>query len=170
MRGSAPGCCAHCFHHKGRGINPWAVTLAGRKRHFPELNPAYFKRTDPEEYKRLKNKYAVSCRARGKEPTATGLEWSIRGRGERLVVNYLIQGGSRDLLVLGMNKFRRDAPDEFTLVTTVHDEVLTQHPQGAGEEARELLKVSLESAGKALGLKVPIIAEPKTGSNWSEVK
>jgi DNA polymerase-1 len=155
---------------KGRGTNPWAKTLAGRIRYFPELNPAFLKRDNPDEYKRLAKKYRAGCLRRGKKPTATGLEWSVRGRGERLVVNYLIQGGARDLLVLGMNKYRRRAPAAFTIITTVHDEVLTQHPIGRGEEARALLQSCLESAGPMLGLKVPILAEPKTGSTWAEVK
>lgn len=155
---------------KGRGTNPWCKTLAGRIRYFPELNPEYLKRTNPVEYQRLAKKYRAGCVRRGKKPSATGLEWSVRGRGERLVVNYLIQGGARDLLVLGMNEYRRQAPLGFTIVTTVHDEVLTQHPVGCGEQARELLEACLVSAGPKLGLKVPILAEPVTGSNWSECK
>jgi DNA polymerase-1 len=155
---------------KGRGTNPWCKTLAGRIRYFPELNPDYLKRSDPEEYNRLAKKYRAGCKRRGKKPTATGLEWSVRGRGERLVVNYLIQGGARDLLVLGMNEYRRRAPEGFTIVITVHDEVLTQHPIGRGEEARTLLQECLEAAGPMLGLKVPITAEPKTGRTWAEVK
>jgi DNA polymerase-1 len=155
---------------KGRGTNPWCKTMAGRVRYFPELNPAYLMKTDPIEYTRLAKKYRAGCKRRGTKPSATGLEWSVRGRGERLVVNYLIQGGARDLLVLGMNEYRRRAPLDFTIVTTVHDEVLTQHPAGRGEEARDLLQACLESAGPTLGLTVPILADPKTGSNWSEVK
>ena len=155
---------------RGRGTNPWAKTLAGRIRYFPELNPDYLKTTDPVEYQRLNKKYEAGCRRRGKKPGATGLEWSIRGRGERLVINYLIQGGARDLLVLGMNKYRATAPPAYTIVTTVHDEVLTQHPIGCGTHACDLLKSALESAGPTLGLKVPIVAEPVTGRNWSEVK
>jgi len=155
---------------KGRGTNPWAKTLAGRIRHFPELNPDYLKTVNPIEHARLKKKYVAGCRRRGKSPTATGLEWSIRGHGERIVVNYLIQGGARDLLVLGMNKYRATAPSAYTIVTTVHDEVLTQHPIGCGEHACTVLRDALESAGPALGLKVPIVAEPVTGKDWASVK
>jgi len=161
---------------RGRGTNPWCKTLAGRIRYFPELNPDYLKRVDPVEYQRLAKKYRAGCKRRGKKPSATGLEWSVRGRGERLVVNYLIQGGARDLLVLGTNEYRArvaEAPKQypkFSLVTTVHDDALTQHPKGMGEPARKLLRRSLQSAGPRLGLKVPIIADPKTGATWAEVK
>jgi DNA polymerase-1 len=154
----------------GRGPVPWCRTMAGRLRYIPELNQAYMKGHHPVEYQQLYNKYRAKARSNGKTPSETGWEWSLRSRGQRLVVNYLVQGGARDLLVLGMNKYRATAPPGYTIVTTVHDEVLTQHMIGCGEHARMLLKDALESAGPALGLKVPIVAEPKTGSNWSEVK
>jgi DNA polymerase I-like protein with 3'-5' exonuclease and polymerase domains len=88
------------------------------------------------------------------------------------VVNYLVQGGSRDLLVLGMNRYMThpDRASDMTLVTTVHDEVLTQNQIGDGEQARRVLKESLESAGPALGLTVPLVAEPVTGKTWADVK
>lgn len=155
---------------KGRGPVPWAKTRAGRIRYFPELNPGYLKKYDPQEYDRLAKKYKAGCQRRGKRPSPKGLEWSILGRGERLVINYLIQGGARDLLVLGMNRYRACAPESYTIITTVHDEVLTQHPIGCGDHARKLLEECLCWAGPALGLEVPILAEPKTGRNWSEVK
>jgi DNA polymerase-1 len=153
----------------GRGNVPWATTLVGRRRTFPELNPDFMRHYDPKEYDRLAKQYAFKCRERGKVPTPMGQWMSIRSRGERLVVNYLIQGGTRDLLVLGMNHYRRRAPAGFKIVMTVHDEVLTQHPKGCGELARKLLKESLEHVGPALGLEVPIVAEPTTGADWSEV-
>lgn len=149
---------------------PFVHTLAGRIRHIPELNPDWMRHHQPEEYARLVKKYHDNCRIYGRAPKPKGPWFSVRSRGERLVVNYLIQGGARDLLVLGMNAYREAAPPGFTIVTTVHDEVLTQHPAGRGEEARKLLQEALESAGPALGLKVPILAEPKTGSTWGEVK
>jgi DNA polymerase I-like protein with 3'-5' exonuclease and polymerase domains len=150
--------------------------MAGRLRYIPELNQAYMKEHHPVEYQQLHNKYSAKARSNGKQPSATGWEWSLRSRGQRLVVNYLVQGGSRDLLVLGMNAYRNQIAStpkhhkDFTIVTTVHDEVLTQHPIGRGADARGLLKDALESAGPALGLTVPIVAEPVTGSTWAEVK
>ena len=156
----------------GRGPLPWCRTMAGRLRYIPELNADYMKANFPLEYQQLANKYRAGARARGKKATATGLEWSIRSRGQRLVVNYLVQGGSRDLLVLGMNRYMThpDRASDMTLVTTVHDEVLTQNQIGDGEQARRVLKESLESAGPALGLTVPLVAEPVTGKTWADVK
>ena len=74
---------------------------------------------------------------------------ALFSRGKRLVVNYLVQGGSRDLLVLAMNRFRTLAPEGFTLVTTVHDEILTQHPIGRGDEAREIGRASCRERGES---------------------
>jgi len=149
---------------------PFVHTLAGRIRHIPELNPDYMRQKMPEEYAQLTQKYVKRCRQFGREPKPKGAWYSIRSRGERLVVNYLIQGGARDLLVLGMNHFRRHMPKGWQIVTTVHDEVMVQCPEYQAELASDLLKVALESAGPALGLKVPILAEPKIGYTWAEVK
>jgi len=70
-----------------------------------------------------------------------------------------------------MNAYRahKDRTPDMTIVTTVHDEVLTQHEIGNGW-AQAVLKESLESAGPTLGLTVPIIAEPVTGRTWADVK
>jgi len=149
-----------------RGPVPWCKTLAGRRREIPELDPAGWERRDPEAYWRsvhaLRKKYGRLSDRRAAD--------AIRSRGKRLCVNYLVQGGSRDLLVIGMNRYAEDPPGGFSIVTTVHDEVLTQHPIGQGQIARDYLKYCLESAGDVLGLRVPIVAEPKTGSDWYSVK
>jgi DNA polymerase-1 len=151
-------------------VMPMVKTKAGRVRYIPELNPeAFMKNLEPEQQEKMWSdmaaKYDLSPHM-DKEK----LKKSIFSRGKRLVVNYLVQGGCRDVLILGMDEYRKNAPEGFRLVTTVHDEVLTEHPEGRGEEARELLKTSLEGVGKKLGLRVPLIAEPQTGKNWYEVK
>ena len=149
---------------------PWCRTLVGRKRYIPELNPYEWERQDPSAFWKTfyatKKKYGIDSDRRVRD--------AIMSRGKRLVINYLVQGGSRDLLVFGMNTYQRRIADkkyvDYSIVTTVHDEVLTQHPRGLGESARRLLKECLEGAGPRLGLRVPIVAEPKTGSSWMEVK
>ena len=146
---------------------PWAMTMAGRRREFWELRPGDWEREDEGGYrqaaKAMAKKYGLTSKRR--------VDSALESRGRRLVVNYLIQGGARDLLVVGMNNFELSKPtSSWTTVTTVHDEVLIQHPAGSGKLARQILKESLEGAGEYFGLKVPIIAEPKTGRNWAEVK
>lgn len=149
---------------------PFVRTLAGRIRFIPELNPEYMRAKFPEEYAPVAKKYYDRCKIYGRKPKPNGEQYSVRSSGERLVVNYLIQGGARDLLVLGMNYFRHHMPKGWQIVTTVHDEVLVQVPETCRQHGEQLLKEALESAGPALGLKVPILAEPKSGYNWSEVK
>lgn len=151
-------------------ILPMVQTRAGRVRYIPELNPDVFMAnltTEQQEkmWADMAAKYDLDA-----SMDRERLKKSIFSRGKRLVVNYLVQGGCRDILILGMDKYRTHAPDGFRLVTTVHDEVLTEHPIGKGAEAREFLKWALESVGDDLGLRVPLIAEPKTGKNWYEVK
>lgn len=163
-----------------RGPIPWVKTRAGRLRFIPELQPEKWKVRDRESYmalaRHLVSKYNMGPNAfkprfgPNGAPRRSRVDSAIWSRGCRLVVNYLIQGGSRDLLVLAMNEYRRRAPEGFSLVTTVHDEILTTHPAGRGEEGRALLKACMEDTASILKLKVPVIAEPKTGPNWFEVK
>jgi DNA polymerase-1 len=158
-----------------RGPTPWCKTKAGRVRLIPELNADTWRAQDPATYaheaETLAKKYGIRMDAVARTGRLQ-IDEALESRGRRLVVNYLVQGGSRDLLVLGMNAYRQaiDEADGFSLVTTVHDEVLTQHPAGEGETGRAVLKQCLEDAGPRLGLKVPVLAEPKTGKTWSEVK
>lgn len=149
---------------------PFVYTKAGRIRYIPELNPEYMRAKMPEEYAQVAKKYYERCKIYGRTPKPNGEIYSVRSSGERLVVNYLIQGGARDLLVLGMNYFRHHMRPDYQIVTTVHDEVMVQCPDPESAACSALLKESLESAGPALGLTVPILAEPKIGYNWSEVK
>lgn len=164
---------------ENRGPIPWVKTRAGRVRYIPELQPEQWKARDPEGYgalaRHLVSKYglgpdAYKPRFFGGRQVRSKVNSAIYSRGKRLVVNYLVQGGSRDLLALAMVRYRERAPEGFSLVTTVHDEVLTQHPIGRGEEARALLKECMESVASQLGLKVPVLAEPQTGSTWAAVK
>jgi DNA polymerase I-like protein with 3'-5' exonuclease and polymerase domains len=158
-----------------RGPIPWCKTRAGRIRYIPELNPTRFIR-DMGECESAKYLKGIQDKYKMKHLTVEQAERIIYGKGKRLVVNYLVQGGSRDLLVIGMNEYRRvvqrtpEAYAGFSIVTTVHDEVLTQHPEGDGKVARGILKKALEGAGPELGLTVPIVAEPKTGGTWADVK
>ena len=155
-----------------RGPIPWCKTRAGRIRYIPELSPLAWRDHDYDAY-------AAACASLLKkygDMSEHRLQRSIRSKGERLVINYLVQGGSRDLMLIGMNDYQKTIEEcsyvypSYSIITTVHDEVLTQHPDGDGETARELLKQCLEGAGKTLGLRVPIVAEPKTGNNWYEAK
>ena len=160
-----------------RGPVPWVKTRAGRIRYIPELDPHGWYANNKESYMlaaiQISAKYGFAFDAVNRYANAEfkfKRDSALFSRGKRLVVNYLVQGGSRDLLVLAMNRFRTLAPEGFTLVTTVHDEILTQHPIGRGDEARALLKNCMESVSPALGLKVPVLAEPKTGKDWFSVK
>jgi DNA polymerase-1 len=157
-----------------REPTPWCKTRVGRIRYFPELNPMQWMRTDPEAYEAA----AKAIAAKYNFPiNATNYKGDLRvnsalySKGTRLVVNYLVQGGSRDLLVIGMNNFREQTRDltDVSIVTTVHDEVLIQH-RSDDKVAPTLLRDCLEAAGEELGMKVPLVANPKTGANWSEVK
>jgi DNA polymerase-1 len=85
-------------------------------------------------------------------------------------VNTVIQGSSADLMKIAMckvyNRFKRDNLDAHILLT-VHDELLIEASNAHIVEAYEVLVNEMESAVK---LTVPIIAEGKICTNWSQMK
>lgn len=151
---------------------PWCKTLAGRVRHIPELDPRAWEKRNPAEF----DAAVTALRSKYGRLEGYRLYRAIESRGKRRLINYLVQGGSRDLLIVAMNKLHKTIQDggevfrDYSIVTTVHDEVLIEHPKGHGEVARDMMKFAMESAGERLGLRVPIVAEPKTASNWAECK
>ena len=154
---------------KRPAVVPYVDTVAGRRRYIPELKAEEYLAgmTLVEQRKLWKDftaKYNLGEYDRGK------LVKMLESRGARLVVNTIVQGSCRDLLVAAMVRYWEKAPEGFSLVTTVHDEVLTEHPIGMEEKGQGLLQWAMESVGPNFGLTVPLVAEPTSGMKWSELK
>jgi DNA polymerase I-like protein with 3'-5' exonuclease and polymerase domains len=55
------------------------------------------------------------------------------------------------------------------IVACVHDEIILEARPDRAEYAKELLQECMEDAAPLVGIhRVPIVAEPSSGLNWSE--
>lgn len=127
-----------------RGAHPYVKTLTGRRIYIPEL---------------LESDY-------GK-----------RQSGVRKAGNAPIQGGAFDIMKIGMVNVRKALLSDDMLiwnrdircVNNLHDEVTYEVAEDDGfiERATTIVQRELESAFK---LRVPLVAEPKTGKTWAECK
>lgn len=108
--------------------------------------------------------------AAGRDPREeTSEQRKDRWRGERLAFNTPIQGGSADVVKLGMIKFWRaiKGNSDVKLVCNVHDDVVSECKEKIAQEIAALQQECLE---KAVDLRVPLVAQPKIGKNWAEAK
>ena len=127
---------------------------------------------------RLKKRIIAAADARGYVRTFLGRRRYIpelqatskggRGRGERLAVNTPLQGGAADIVKIAMVRWHQkgwgsDAP----LVAQVHDELLVEARVDIAQDVAKSLQETMESAYE---LRVPLVAKPTIGENWSETK
>jgi DNA polymerase-1 len=91
-------------------------------------------------------------------------------RALRQAVNTVIQGSAADLMKIAMNKvanaYQRENMDAHILLT-VHDELLNEAQLGIIASAYDLLVYEMENAVK---LTVPVVAEGKICTDWSQMK
>lgn len=103
-----------------------------------------------------------------------------RGKAERQAVNTIIQGSAADIMNRGIintvavvnnyNAFMKD-DKPMMLATVVHDEICCYVAENQYLEAlASRVGKALQNAGEYVGLRVPLVAEPQIGLNWSEVK
>lgn len=94
---------------------------------------------------------------------------SQRGVGERMAVNSPIQGSAADLIKVAMINVHRRLRDELPackMILQVHDELIFEVPDGALEQAKQLVKGEMEATGAALKLSVPLKVDVGVGLNW----
>ncbi|MDR1272698.1 MAG: DNA polymerase I [Clostridiales Family XIII bacterium] len=103
-------------------------------------------------------------------PEILSSRFPVRQFGERLAMNSPVQGGAADIIKIAMNKVSRRLSSECpenTLILQVHDELILQVKKGSEEKAAKILKEEMEGAAE---LKVPLVAEIKTASDWYGLK
>ncbi len=90
--------------------------------------------------------------------------------GERCAMNTPIQGSAADIIKIAMvnvcRALEKSCPDS-RLVMQVHDELIVEAPEKDAARVAEILKEEMENAAE---LRVPLIAEVKSGKSWYETK
>ena len=91
-----------------------------------------------------------------------------RQLAERVATNTPIQGSAADIIKAAMvslaNALRRQLP-EVRMVLQIHDELLLECPKRQKKQAFELTRAAMEEAAE---LRVPIVVDINSGSNWAE--
>jgi DNA polymerase-1 len=93
---------------------------------------------------------------------------SVRAGAERQAVNARIQGTAADIMKRAMIRVdraltRTNSPARMLL--SVHDELVFEVPEGAADEAADLVKREMEAAAT---LGVPLVAEGRWGKSWAD--
>ena len=86
-----------------------------------------------------------------------------------MAVNSPIQGSAADLIKVAMINVHRRLQNELPackMILQVHDELIFEVPDGALEQAKQLVKGEMEATGAALKLSVPLKVDVGVGCNW----
>ncbi len=100
--------------------------------------------------------------------------YSILGRSRRIsrftdAVNYPIQATGSDLLKLAVNLFYKKKKGlDANIINLVHDEILVETSLEDVETAKEVLKQSMEEAGRYILKKVPVEFDIKISKVWEK--
>jgi DNA polymerase-1 len=93
-----------------------------------------------------------------------------RSLGERLAVNFVMQGSNADLIKVAMVRIHERLREEgrgARLVLQVHDELLLEAPDAEVSAVKELVR---EEMCGAYDLDPPLAVDIGTGEDWSEAK
>lgn len=96
----------------------------------------------------------------------------VRRAAERMAVNTPLQGTAADMIKVAMINVDKYLHDNFTgdqikMLLQVHDELVFEVREDLVEKIAPEIKRIMESVIK---LKVPVVAEIKSGSNWGEME
>ncbi len=95
---------------------------------------------------------------------------AARGFAERTAINSPIQGSAADLIKLAMirvDRRLREAGSKALMLLQVHDELLFESPEDEVAELAAMVKQEMEGA---YSLRVPLLADVKTGDNWRDME
>jgi DNA polymerase-1 len=93
-----------------------------------------------------------------------------RSLGERLAVNFVMQGSNADIIKVAMIRIHRRLRDEgrgARLVLQVHDELLLEAPDAEVGAVKELVR---EEMCGAYALDPPLAVDVGAGTDWNEAK
>jgi DNA polymerase-1 len=93
-----------------------------------------------------------------------------RGFGERVAVNFVMQGSNADIIKVAMVAIHRRLRAEgrsAKLVLQVHDELLLEVPDPETSAVREIVR---EEMVRAYPLDPPLAVDIGVGDDWAEAK
>jgi DNA polymerase-1 len=115
--------------------------------------------------------YATSLLGRRRPvPELRAQNRQTRSFGERVAVNFVMQGSNADIIKVAMVAIHRRLRDEgrgARLVLQVHDELLLEVPQTEVSAVRELVR---EEMVGAYDLDPPLAVDVGVGDDWAEAK
>jgi DNA polymerase-1 len=115
--------------------------------------------------------YATSLLGRRRPtPEIRASNRQTRSLGERLAVNFVMQGSNADIIKKAMIAIHRQLRDEgrgARLVLQVHDELLLEVPDAEVGPVKELVRVEMCSA---YPLDPPLAVDIGVGDDWNEAK
>jgi DNA polymerase-1 len=95
-------------------------------------------------------------------------KWQTRQPGERLGVNFVIQGTAADIIKIAMVRCDKALREHRTkLVLQIHDELLFEAPD---DEAGEVAEIVRREMAAAFELDPPLAVDVGIGVNWLEAK
>ncbi len=103
-------------------------------------------------------------------PELKSSNFNTRSFGERVALNTPIQGTAADIMKLAMlrvDKALKKQKLHAKLVLQVHDELVVECPLAEAQHVQQTLKREMESVAE---MKVPLLAEAKTGESWYAAK
>ena len=93
-----------------------------------------------------------------------------RGFGERVAVNFVMQGSNADIIKVAMVAIERRLREEgrsARIVLQVHDELLLEAPDAEVADVKKLVRAEMCDA---YPLDPPLAVEVGAGDNWAEAK
>lgn len=105
-------------------------------------------------------------------PSIMSRDYKLKGRGERQIINSLIQGSAADLIKLAMirvDKALREA-DCGKLILTVHDELVVRTPEDKAEECAKIVQEAMTGTGIQKWVGVPLSIDLNVVDKWAEAK
>ena len=103
-------------------------------------------------------------------PEIKSSNFMVRSLGERLAMNSPIQGTAADIIKKAMNLVSAELINggyKSRLILQVHDELIINTYKDEQERVEELLVRNMKNAAE---LKVDLVADLNSGSNWYELK
>jgi len=95
---------------------------------------------------------------------------ATRGFGERVAVNFVMQGSNADIIKVAMVAIERRLREEgrgARLVLQVHDELLLEVPDAELSPIKDLVREEMVGAYE---LDPPLAVDVGTGDDWHEAK